>query len=85
METTKVLMIATETPYARLALVVDVEFKEHTDGHPFCFDPLCFCKETIDPSTGETTDYYLEHIRIPYQAGLLSRDEKERIYNGWHI
>ena len=79
-------LVGIQTDQHTIALVVEMEDEQlHTDEHPFCDDILCPCHMTIDPDTGNTTDYYLEHIRIPYQAGLLSRDEKERIYNGWHI
>jgi len=85
MSNTHVLMIATETPYARLALVVDVEEKLHTDAHPFCNDFTCPCHMTVDPYTGRYPDYYYEYLEGPRRAGLLSLDEVGRIFHGDHI
>lgn len=69
-----------------VALIVTMEDENlHTDNHPFCSDILCPCHESIDRENGGVDPYYAEYIRIPYQAGLLSRAEKERIYYGEHI
>ena len=68
-----------------VALIASVDEKLHTDEHPFCSNPLCPCHETIDTSTGKLDPYFVEHIEQPRLDGLYSRNEIERIFNGWHI
>jgi hypothetical protein len=49
------------------------DWREHTDGHEFCDDPTCPCKqdqEAIDSLNGY------------YQDGLVSAADADRIYQG---
>ncbi len=78
-------LVGVLTTHNTLAVVIPTDYKLHTDSHPFCNDLICPCHETIDTATGKVTDYYQEYIRAPYQAGLLSRQEKERIFHGDHL
>jgi len=79
-------LIGIATDQHPIALVVTMEDAQlHTDAHPFCSDLVCPCHATIDPTAGGVSAYYAEYIHDPYQAGLLSREEIERIYHGDHL
>ncbi len=49
------------------------EFPFHTPDHPFCNDLTCPCHEDQE-SIAELNGYY--------EAGLVSRDDADRIYRG---
>jgi len=53
--------------------VIPVDELEHTEGHPFCTDPHCPCKEDQDA---------IQQTYQQYQDGLLSADDRDRIYRG---
>jgi hypothetical protein len=52
---------------------IEVDYLIHTDEHPFCGNPTCYCGE--DPDNIAQVNYY-------YQEGLISADDATRIVRG---
>lgn len=53
--------------------VIPVDYKEHSDTHPFCFDATCDCHD--DPT-------FIAPLHTAYQDGLLTADEATNIVKG---
>jgi len=75
LKNTYVLLIAEETPYASLALVVTMEDEQlHTDAHPFCTDSTCPCHEDeLDNGLSYVPAY---HYTSQHNADWLNPKDK---------
>lgn len=52
------------------------DWREHTDDHPFCGDDDCPCHKD---------EANLQQLNGWYENGLISNDDRIRIYNGMSL
>ncbi len=54
-------------------VVIPVDYKEHTDEHPFCYNASCGCHED---------EANVQVVNEQFQDGLLTQEEATRTVKG---